>query len=755
MPETQPTPDQYIEPPPAGWGGMGGPVGTPSDAFGIQPMMRPPATPPPQAPTGPPDEVIQPQGGAQLPMTQVSASAGGAPALRDQVKQMWIDAGATPEAADGIARRIEVESGFNPLAMGDYRGSQPTSFGLYQHHNDRAGKLFAFAKQEGKSPSDPLVQTAFAIHEAKNGGDHVASANWDKIRSDPTGSAFTHFFERPAGTMQQVASQISPDLQAAHDQLVAAGNREREAITSGKSELQRLIDAEPPGSAKRDKLIDEMHSSIAAKEAAWKEKYDHPPVLKPADAFQNFGSIATIVGLIGGLFARRHMTAALGAAGHAMQAINQNNFDQYQQQMKIWETQTRSAAEELHMQHQDLEMLIRDKQLSWDQKQALISNKFKEIGLDREVAAVQHGDAQTWMQTIATMDRAQNQLKNLTGQMAIGNRALAEQNWNQKYYADHPDMAGQPIPLDEQVKRNQYLDQNFPLPGAPHAQAPTAAKGREQDVSAEVKRRDDEFASANPNATPSEKEKAHFDNRTAVEKQMGAATRQPRSASAMATQKFIEENPEATADDLVKFQANQARAVAVERAFGAGPTANRVTTLNTVSDHLVTFEEAAKALETGDVRLLNQLQNRWRIETGDPRPIEFGIVKEMAGREISTAIVGGPGASEDRTAIQGWINEARSPAQLAGAFQRAKQLIAGRLDSLGRQYSGGDSERRKHFDEVMLSPTARKELLASSREHQGAAPSTTPPLPGARLAPDGHWYLPPSTPGGKYQRVDP
>lgn len=158
--------------------------------------------------------------------------------------------------------------------------------------------------------------------------------------------------------------------------------------------------------------------------------------------------------------------------------------------------------------------------------------------------------------------------------------------------------------------------------------------------------------------------------------------------------------------------------MAVERAFGAGVEARNVTSLNTVADHLETFEEAANALQNGDIPRLNALRNRVRIETGDERPLDFAVVQEIASREISKAVVGGPGAAEDRQAMAKLINDARSPEQLAGAFKISKQLIAGRLENLGRQYSGNDPERRRVFEEEMLSPIARKELLSVSREHQ-------------------------------------
>ena len=93
-----------------------------------------------------------------------AAGQAGAPSaaggnLREQVKQLWItEAGATPAAAEGIARRIDAESKFDPHAIGD----SGTSYGIYQHHGSRAIGLAEWAEKRGMNPADPIVQTRFA-----------------------------------------------------------------------------------------------------------------------------------------------------------------------------------------------------------------------------------------------------------------------------------------------------------------------------------------------------------------------------------------------------------------------------------------------------------------------------------------------------------------------------------------------------------------------------------------------------------------
>ncbi len=563
-------------------------------------------------------------------------------AVREASRQEWLAAGYPPAAVEGILRNQQQESGFNPYALGDYKNGVPTSGGGMQHHNDRRERLFKYLDGEGAKGAnlnDPVTMARltakFSIGEMA-GGDSMAAKARETLmhETDPTSaySVFRRAFERSADAngpvpMSLVAHDLPPAQKALLDQFNAAGARERDQITQDKNGLMRMALAEPPGSAKRQRLEDEMHQQIAKREAEWEDKWKNPPVMKPVDALENFGSVGTIVALIGGLFARRHMTAALGAAGQAMQAINQNNYDKYQQNMKVWELQTRSAMETIKMQREDLQSILHDDDKAWDHKMALLAIKQKEYGMDRDYAASERGDIQTTLNTLMTLDRSQNQLKNIVGAMSINNHTMFVNNEEQKYYEAHPDQVGQPIPAAEKLRIEGAANEKFPLPGAPKPSAETQTKDRAATARAEVSRRDAEWAKAHPDATDDEMQKQHFQHATEVDKTVGAAARQPRNAPAMALQTYIEEQMAKghtpSSEELQNFAASTA-----EKTREGATVGNRAASLEMASNAanaiIPLLRAKADKIDLGRFPDVNSIVLAAQQRTGGTDVVQYG-----------------------------------------------------------------------------------------------------------------------------------
>jgi len=633
------SPYDYIEPPPKG--GYIPPPPSPSDTMGITPSPSTPAKPPAApAPAKPPDEMIPDPNVGLQPIRQVSS--GGQPALpglnrdavRDAIKEEWTKAGYPSAAVDGIARNVEQESGFNPYNLGDYKDGKPTSFGGYQHHADRAKKLALHLEQEraqGANLSDPVemarAQTRFSIKEMAGADPIAAKAREHLMKETDPGSAYSTFraaFERPANgpvPMSLLAHDLPPDARAALEEYHAAGARERDTITRDKLDLQRMAQTEPPGSAKRQKLEDEMHVKIAEREKEWEDKWQHPPIMKPVDALENFGSVATIVSLVGGLFARKHMTAALAASGAAMQAINQNNYDQYERNMKTWDLQTRSAMEIIKMQREDLASLLKDDDRAWDHKMALLGIKLKEYGMDRELAASERGDIQTTLNTMLTFDRTQNQLRNIVGSMAINNHTLFVNNERQKYYSEHPDQVGQPIPNDVELKIQGEANEKFPIQGMPKAVAETPAKRMDAEVKADTQRRNDAFDKEHPDATPEEKAEAHHKNDLASRSEMAMATARSGTGS------VSDEQASLLADQYI--QGNYAVITALPR---SGPS--RIKVENMVAEKMRGMPDAARTITMNRLRMVEAESAARTAGRVTMQTEMYATEAEGAGREV-------------------------------------------------------------------------------------------------------------------------
>lgn len=140
--------------------------------------------------------------------------------------------------------------------------------------------------------------------------------------------------------------------------------------------------------------------------------------------------------------------------------------------------------------------------------------------------------------------------------------------------------------------------------------------------------------------------------------------------------------------------------------FGSGQQGDTVRSMNVGIDHLDTLHEYVKALNQGNVQLINSLKNKIQQQFGHEAPTNFNAVKAIVGSEISKAIVGSRGALEDRKEIKEALTTASSAPQLMGAIQAYKKLMAGQVRGLKIQY---EDAGLKGFDKKLL-PATVKEL---------------------------------------------
>lgn len=207
-------------------------------------------------------------------------------------------------------------------------------------------------------------------------------------------------------TLRGWSTGVSPFLQERANAIQGEADRMRAQYHADAAELMRQANAAPPGSRERDEMI----SQLRERERRYLDRYEqiasHPPAMKPVDALENFGSAGTIVALIGGLFARRHMTAALGAAGKAMQAINQNRWDEYQREYKIWEQQSATALNMVKLHNEEIRSLIDDKKMAVDEKNSRLQIMLQGFGMQRQADQIALGASEKVFGELAGLERA-------------------------------------------------------------------------------------------------------------------------------------------------------------------------------------------------------------------------------------------------------------------------------------------------------------------------------------------------------------
>ena len=199
------------------------------------------------------------------------------------------------------------------------------------------------------------------------------------------------------------------------------------------------------------------------------------------------------------------------------------------------------------------------------------------------------------------------------------------------------------------------------------------------------------FLAENPNASPQE-----------IQSFMQAG-RAGRSGVAMFMNRFIQEHPDATAEDVAHAAQNyQSQGTGLTR-FTSGPQGNAVKSFNVLVDHLGTLEGTVDALKNGNVRLFNQLGQEYARQTGGTAPTNFMATKALVGDELVKAIVGGGGALGDREEVKAAIDKANSPAQLYGVINQYRKLALGQLHGLQTQYEVATG--RDDFDDLLAPGT--------------------------------------------------
>jgi hypothetical protein len=260
----------------------------------------------------------------------------------------------------------------------------------------------------------------------------------------------------------------------------------------------------------------------------------------------------------------------------------------------------------------------------------------------------------------------------------------------------------------------------------------SASAGREKDIVTEIKRLDDEYAEANPNATKAERDSAHFANRKRAEKELTAAkTSETRSTLAnIAMRKLRDEHPEWDGKDLLRESSKIIAQQTTDRNFAGGTGATQMRSLNTVADHLKLMQEYSKALRDGsmpftDIPRLNQIIQFLAKERGMPEVTNFNVARDIMADEVVRLLTSTGGTEADRAGMQSRLAAAMSEYQQTGALTAFEKFTAGRFKGLEQGYARNDPDRIKDFRDNMMTPEAR--AIFTKGEGAGAVETAGPP----------------------------
>ena len=268
-------------------------------------------------------------------------------------------------------------------------------------------------------------------------------------------AAFNPKLATAVGYQPQMADYWNQRAEGAIGAEMGIARQTAAGISEKMQEYAKIANAAAPGSKEADEALASLRKEAAIDRAAYREKMMKPPVEKPVDAWANFGSVATIMGLLGGLFTRQHITGALNAAGAAMEAINTNNHQIFEQSYKTWHDQTEMAHTLFQMDQEDIKDILTDKRMGIDEKTARLSALSTELGMMKATGDVL---ASPFEHMVTLYDRR------ATAAATVANTKLQTEEATKNYFFQANLAKGMPAPeaMAEAIRQSKGLV----IPGA-------------------------------------------------------------------------------------------------------------------------------------------------------------------------------------------------------------------------------------------------------------------------------------------------
>ena len=428
--------------------------------------------------------------------------------------------------------------------------------------------------------------------------------------------------------------------------------------------------------------------------AKWRDSSDTPPK-NAHEAWQQWSVPAMLLATFGGMIGH-NFTASLNAAGTMLQAANTVDKDTYDKSYKLWRDHLSDGLKLATLLHEQARDIVTDASKSYDMKLTELSTLSSAYSLQQKL----NPDSVENIQKNLEVLKLRSDLIKAQNLQTETDAAVAEKD--QSWLAAHPEAAGK-VPPDvhlmhegEAKRMGAGTAARLPLPREVQI---TNKSGAVLQTGAAYQDQSGNWLWAATNAPISVPPGGIMNLKS---------TSQPRSAIAMATQKYVTEHPNASAADIAQFNAEYTRLAALDRDFASGPEGRNLIALTTTADHLPLFRQFAAALQNGNTPVANSLLNEIQRQTGHPEITDFNLARDFLADEVARVLVpGGAGSAADREQMKARLEASMSEAQLASGADTATAFIKGKLEALRQQYSRGDAARASYFDKSMLTGGAR------------------------------------------------
>ena len=528
--------------------------------------------------------------------------------------------------------------------------------------------------------SDAAVKVAFAPPETPLKavvGDAVINAN-PQLRGLTTGQMVQKTAQQMEGVGDPFASH-----QAGMEATGTLNEEQRRASAASISQLESdrsaiLEEARraPVGSAERMQMLHEAHDHARELTKLYEDKIKSPPEKKPTDVFAGWGGIAIALAALAGSRSAQPLTASLNAMSGAMDAMNEGNYKDYQDRMKIWDKQSEFALKAIDIQNTEIREILEAERISEAEKQARLSTFYHVAGMDQQIALQRSHETEQEYNNLYKMFEMEDKLRN-------ENERMREFTLN--YQQREQKLAGSPL-QQQNIKLYEDLEA---------AQTPEERKIAQQRI--------DDWNRA-----------------------QGKGVSAPRSAVGAMRAALTKEHPDWDETKMEDALLEYHRLSSIESGFGGGVLGRNVVSLNTVADHAMRVREYFEALNNGQIPRANQIANTISKETGGPEVTNFEAGATIMTGEVTRLLTTTGGAESDRERMLSLITPIMSKAQGKGALNVFDDMINARFELLRTQFAAGRPDRAEKFDKQLLSPAARAlHETTLSREGARATPSGT------------------------------
>lgn len=162
--------------------------------------------------------------------------------------------------------------------------------------------------------------------------------------------------------------------------------------------------------------------------------------------------------------------------------------------------------------------------------------------------------------------------------------------------------------------------------------------------------------------------------------------------------------------------------------YTSGKTAQSINAMNVAVGHLSALDDAATALNNGDIQGVNRIANALGVQVGATPKTTYDLIVHRVGPELTSAYIQGGGGEGERQANAADFSSNQAPQQIHNNVATSINLFRSKIDASENQYK--NTVGRDDFEQRFITPAARAafaKYAPSSGSGGAGGPTVTAP----------------------------